>query len=174
MLWIRRFATELLGTNPTDVDPGKALNNAIEAAKTVSAKADATAEEVLAATEALKAAEEAYTMAVVKNALDKEIAAATELLGTYPTDVDPGKALNDAIEAAKTVSAKADATAEEVLAATEALKAAEEAFHTATGIVGVKADDFTKDGAVYDLNGVRVMNPTKGLYIKNGKKYIVK
>ncbi len=125
-------------------------------------------------TKALKAAREAYTMAVVKNALDKEIAAATELLGTTPTDVDPGKALNDAIEAAKTVSAKADATAEEVLAATEALKAAEEAFHTATGIVGVKADDFTKDGAVYDLNGVRVMNPTKGLYIKNGKKYIVK
>ena len=125
-------------------------------------------------TKALKAAREAYAMAVVKNALDKEIAAATELLGTNPTDVDPGKALNDAIEAAKTVSAKADATAEEVLAATEALKAAEEAFHTATGIVGVKADDFTKDGAVYDLNGVRVMNPTKGLYIKNGKKYIVK
>ena len=168
-------ATELLGTNPTDVDPGKALNDAIEAAKTVSAKADATAEEVVAATEALKAAEEAYTMAVVKNALDKEIAAATELLGTNPTDVDPGKALNDAIEAAKTVSAKADATAEEVVAATEALKAAEEAYNTATaGIVGVKADDFTKDGAVYDLNGVRVMNPTKGLYIKNGKKYIVK
>lgn len=125
-------------------------------------------------TKALKAAREAYAMAVVKNALDKEIAAATELLGTNPTDVDPGKALNDAIEAAKTVSAKADATAEEVVAATEALKAAEEAYNTATGIVSVKADDFTKDGVVYDLNGVRVMNPTKGLYIKNGKKYIVK
>lgn len=125
-------------------------------------------------TKALKAAREAYAMAVVKNALDKEIAAATELLGTNPTDVDPGKALNDAIEAAKAVSAKADATAEEVVAATEALKAAEEAYNTATGIVSVKADDFTKDGVVYDLNGVRVMNPTKGLYIKNGKKYIVK
>jgi hypothetical protein len=88
--------------------------------------------------------------------------------------VNSGKLHTLALHAALPVSAKADATAEEVLAATEALKAAEEAYNTATGIVGVKADDFTKDGVVYDLNGVRVMNPTKGLYIKNGKKYIVK
>ena len=30
------------------------------------------------------------------------------------------------------------------------------------------------DGAVYDLNGRRVTNPRKGLYIKNGKKFVIK
>ena len=32
----------------------------------------------------------------------------------------------------------------------------------------------TADDAIYTLNGARVKNPTKGLYIKNGKKVIVK
>ena len=167
-------ATDLLGESATDADPGKALNDAITAAKAVSAKADATVDELKAATEALKAAEEAYNKAVAKEALDKEIAAATDLLGETATDADPGKALKEAIDAAQTVAAKADATADDLNAATEALKAAEEAFNTATGIESVKVDDLTKDGAVYNLNGVRVTNPTKGLYIKNGKKYMVK
>ena len=35
----------------------------------------------------------------------------------------------------------------------------------------VKRND---DGVVYDLNGRKVTNPAKGLYIKNGKKFIVK
>ncbi len=30
------------------------------------------------------------------------------------------------------------------------------------------------DGAIFDLSGRRVANPTKGIYIKNGKKFIVK
>lgn len=42
-----------------------------------------------------------------------------------------------------------------------------------TAINSVKTAE-KADGAVYNLNGVRVINPTKGLYIKNGKKYIVK
>ena len=167
-------ATDLLGESATDADPGKALNDAITAAKAVSAKADATVDELNAATKALKAAEEAYNKAVAKEALDKEIATANDLLGESATDADPGKALNDAITAAKVVSANADATVDELKAATETLKAAEEAFNTATGIESVKVDDLTKDGAVYNLNGVRVTNPTKGLYIKNGKKYMVK
>ena len=167
-------ATDLLGESATDADPGKALNDAITAAKAVSAKADATVDELNAATKALKAAEEAYNKAVAKEALDKEIATANDLLGESATDADPGKALNDAITAAKAVSANADATVDELKAATETLKAAEEAFNTATGIESVKVDDLTKDGAVYNLNGVRVTNPTKGLYIKNGKKYMVK
>jgi hypothetical protein len=29
-------------------------------------------------------------------------------------------------------------------------------------------------GFLYDLNGRRVEQPLKGLYIKNGKKYVVK
>ena len=167
-------ATDLLGETATDADPGKALNDAITAAKAVTTNPDATGDELKAATEALKAAREAYPKAVAKEALDKEIAAATDLLGESATDADPGKALNDAITAAKAVSTNADATVDELKAATEALKAAEEAFNTATGIESVKVDDLTKDGAVYNLNGVHVTNPTKGLYIKNGKKYMVK
>ena len=30
------------------------------------------------------------------------------------------------------------------------------------------------DGVIFDLSGRRVANPTKGIYIKNGKKFIVK
>ena len=42
-----------------------------------------------------------------------------------------------------------------------------------TGIesVGVQLED---DGIYYNLMGVPVENPQKGLYIKNGKKVIVK
>ena len=130
-------ATDLLGESATDADSGKALNDAITAAKAVSAKADATVDELNAATKALKAAEEAYNKAVAKEALDKEIATANDLLGETATDADPGKALKEAIDAAQTVAAKADATADDLNAATEALKAAEEAFNTATGIESV-------------------------------------
>ena len=153
----------------------KALKDELEKAKEILANPVGKVQsEIDAETAALKAAREAYPKAVAKEALDKEIAAATDLLGESATDADPGKALNDAITAAKAVSTNADATVDELKAATEALKAAEEAFNTATGIESVKVDDLTKDGAVYNLNGVRVTNPTKGLYIKNGKKYMVK
>jgi hypothetical protein len=27
---------------------------------------------------------------------------------------------------------------------------------------------------IYGINGLRVINPTKGIYIKNGKKFIIK
>ena len=43
-----------------------------------------------------------------------------------------------------------------------------------TGISTTPAPSFQKDGSYYDLNGRRVMNPTKGLYIVNGKKVIIK
>lgn len=42
-----------------------------------------------------------------------------------------------------------------------------------TGINSVR-DQTNNDDAIYTLNGVRVSRPTKGIYIKNGKKYIVK
>lgn len=41
-----------------------------------------------------------------------------------------------------------------------------------TGITTLKTE--ANDDAVYNLNGVRVSNPQKGIYIKNGKKFIVK
>ena len=43
-----------------------------------------------------------------------------------------------------------------------------------TGINTVKASEFTVDGEYYNLAGQRVAQPTKGLYIVNGKKVIVK
>ncbi len=46
--------------------------------------------------------------------------------------------------------------------------------HTTTGIQQMKADT-TQEGAVYNLQGQRVNEPAqKGIYIKNGKKYIAK
>jgi hypothetical protein len=42
-----------------------------------------------------------------------------------------------------------------------------------TGIDGVKRESITDD-RYYNLKGQRVENPTKGLYIKNGKKVVVK
>jgi hypothetical protein len=43
-----------------------------------------------------------------------------------------------------------------------------------TGINGVNAAEKKFDGAVYDLSGRKVAQPTKGLYIVNGKKVIDK
>lgn len=45
---------------------------------------------------------------------------------------------------------------------------------TTTGINAVKTAADTKDAAVYDLQGRRVMQPTKGLFIVNGKKVVIK
>ena len=42
-----------------------------------------------------------------------------------------------------------------------------------TGINTVKADSRLQ-GAIYNLRGQRVMTPSKGLYIMNGKKFFVK
>jgi len=44
---------------------------------------------------------------------------------------------------------------------------------SATGISSIEQKT-TDDGQYYNLNGQRVSQPTKGLYIKNGKKVIVK
>lgn len=43
----------------------------------------------------------------------------------------------------------------------------------ATGIATVEAAA-AEEGAIYNLAGVRVSQPTKGIYIQNGKKFIVK
>ena len=45
-----------------------------------------------------------------------------------------------------------------------------------TGIDALLIDNgqLTIDNAVYNLNGQRVMNPAKGLYIVNGRKVVVK
>ena len=47
------------------------------------------------------------------------------------------------------------------------------AFDNVTAIKSVR-DNTQKDATYYDLNGRQVQNPTKGLYIVNGKKVIIK
>ena len=44
----------------------------------------------------------------------------------------------------------------------------------ATGINAVNGEGFTVNGEFYNLNGQRVAQPTKGLYIVNGKKVVIK
>lgn len=46
-------------------------------------------------------------------------------------------------------------------------------FNETTGITNVKGENI-KDNAVYNLSGMRVTKLTKGIYIKNGHKFIVK
>ena len=43
-----------------------------------------------------------------------------------------------------------------------------------TGISAVNSSQFMANGEYYNLSGQRVMNPSKGLYIVNGKKVILK
>lgn len=46
-------------------------------------------------------------------------------------------------------------------------------FDEATGIEMPTVEDVNADAVVYDLQGRRVQNPTKGLYIVNGKKVFI-
>jgi hypothetical protein len=45
---------------------------------------------------------------------------------------------------------------------------------TATSIEGIKFTENVENGKIYDISGRLVTRPVKGLYIKNGKKFIVK
>ena len=47
-------------------------------------------------------------------------------------------------------------------------------FGETTGISSIQNSQFTMPNEVYDLQGRRVAQPTKGLYIMNGKKMLVK
>ena len=44
----------------------------------------------------------------------------------------------------------------------------------ADGIEAIEATEGVNNGAIYNLAGQRVTAPTKGIYIKNGKKFIIK
>lgn len=108
-----------------------------------------------------------------KTELENEITAATTLLGNASTEEGtPGATLLKAINDAKTALANAEFQ-EEIDAALAALKAAEEAYRTASGISNITTDADADNGAWYNLNGVRIEKPTqKGIYIHNGKKVI--
>lgn len=44
-------------------------------------------------------------------------------------------------------------------------------FEVVTGVNAVEAKD-ADDAAIYNLQGIRVAHPQKGIYVKNGKKYV--
>ena len=54
------------------------------------------------------------------------------------------------------------------------VKALNFVFNEANGIVAIDNGQLTMDNFVYDLQGRRVAQPTKGLYIVNGKKVFIK
>ena len=43
-----------------------------------------------------------------------------------------------------------------------------------TGIDDIEGEDESAETVIYDLRGRRVDNPTKGMYIVNGKKVLIK
>ena len=44
----------------------------------------------------------------------------------------------------------------------------------ASGIEGLEVIATSNNGKIYNLNGQEVKSASKGLYIQNGKKYVVK
>ena len=150
-------ATALLGEADKTAEPGLSLNNAIATAQAILDNAESTTEQITAAVETLKTAEETYTAAVeaaakaaAKMALTDEVVAATTLLGDADKTVEPGKALSDAITAAKAVLAS-EATTEELTAAVETLKAAENVFDAAVKAAVEAAAKEAAEAKVADL-----------------------
>ena len=43
-----------------------------------------------------------------------------------------------------------------------------------TGVNNITADEAKADGKIYNLSGMEVKTPVKGVYIQNGKKFVVK
>ena len=48
-----------------------------------------------------------------------------------------------------------------------------DSYYQTIGIDDVETDESVNDDIFYDLSGRVVKNPSKGIYIKNGKKYIM-
>ena len=132
-----------------------------------------TAEEIAAYEDAKKALEE-----VIADAKDIDVVESITL-DDNENEVIVYKEKGEELLAAITAAEKALADAaknfdtESLKTAKENLEAAIKDFYTATGIQTVNAAE-TENGAIYNLAGQRVMNAQKGLFIMNGKKYIVK
>ena len=70
-----------------------------------------------------------------------------------------------------------DATATYTVRAANEMGGLSEASAAATGATGIENVNVAKpvvDGAIYNLNGQKVNNATKGVYIINGKKVVIK
>ena len=114
-------------------------------------------------------------MAVAKAELASEIQKATELLGEADVENnDAAKAFKAAIDKAQAVCDNADATVEEIQTALQELKAAEETYNVTLAVESVNAEKNAADSAWYTLQGVRVATPSKGVFIHNGKKVVLK
>ena len=83
-------------------------------------------------------------------------------------------AFNTAIQTAQTNLNGNMLNIPELEAAIEELQAAIEQFQQiTTGIISIK-DDKVESVTYYDLNGRRIDHPAKGVYVKNGKKVVIK
>ena len=118
---------------------------------------------------------------VDKTALAATITEAEALVAPEETAPDNVKTawatVTTTLATAQTVNADANVFQDEVDAANTALADAIAAYNTATGITNINIDNNGVAGekdVYYNLQGVRVANPGKGVYIKNGKKVLVK
>ena len=120
------------------------------------------------------------TASDVQKALEEEIANAEALIAETQSSEAYNQDDERLIEAVNTLEAaiqaatdKLGTTDDEMTAATEALKEAEEAFKGAlTGINGVNA---LQNATIYDLSGRKIQKIQRGgIYIVNGKKVAVK
>lgn len=116
----------------------------------------------------------AENVAVAKALLKTEIETATELLGNADIETnEAAKTLKNAIDKAQGVYDTAEFN-EIINAATNELKAAEEAYK-ATGISEITSGADADNGAWYNMQGVKIEKPAqKGVYIHNGKKIVVR
>ena len=90
------------------------------------------------------------------------------------TNPEAASTLKEAIDAAKEAKDKQGATQEEIDNALGALgntvQTIKDEINTAIGTITITP----MDGNYYDLSGRRVVKPTKGVYIVNGKKVLIK
>ncbi len=107
----------------------------------------------------------------IKAALLAEINAATELLGD-DVESEAGIALKAAIDNAREVYDNAE-FAMEIEAAIEALKKAEADYQT-SGIAGIGADGSEAAVEYFNLQGIRVENPSAGIYLRRQGSSVTK
>jgi hypothetical protein len=153
------------------------LSTAINAAKEVQDNADATQTEVETATTTLNDAV-STAQANVQAAADQEAADAViakiNAIGTVEYTEDSKALIDAAREAydALTDAQKALVSEETLKVLTDAEAEYERLKDITTGIGAVKAGN--KADVWYDLSGRRVLQPTKGIYVRNGKKVVIK
>jgi hypothetical protein len=119
----------------------------------------------------LDAVKQSAPIVLDTEALDAEIAAAEDLIKDVDQTEGPAKTLADAIADAKEAKSAAT-TQDDITTALQTLQTAVAAYKTTTGINTIKLNP--ADGIIYDLNGRRVLNPAKGIYIQNGRRVVIK